>query len=75
MFSSFNNKGLGPQIRPFYFEKMAKSSCYVTSLQSRSTLVITRYSVLFLNDIRLSRVVYRSAILHHFVLALIMSLK
>ena len=59
MFSSFNNKGLGHQIRPFYFKKMAKSSCYVTSLQSRSTLVITRYSVLFLNDIRLSRVVYR----------------
>lgn len=49
-FFSFNNEGLGPRIRPFYYEKMAKSSCYDTSLRCRSTLVITRYDVLFLND-------------------------
>ena len=69
-FSSFDNKGLGPRIRPFYFEKMAKSSCYGTSLQCRSTLVITRYDVLFLNDMSGLGLCYGSAVLYYFVLDL-----
>jgi len=64
IFSFLNNKGLEPQIRPFYFEKMAKSSCYGTSLQCRSTLVITRYSVFFLNDWGV--LLYRLGVLYHF---------